>query len=57
MLLSQDVVTGLQLADYGGNGYARLSRDLPPLFAEYGVDEEAMRRFMTTNPARWLAWG
>ena len=34
VLLSQDVVTRMQLAEHGGSGYARLARDLPPLFAE-----------------------
>jgi phosphotriesterase-related protein len=56
VLLSQDVVTRMQLADYGGSGYARLARDLPPLFAEYGVDGDELRRLMTANPARWLTW-
>lgn len=56
MLLSQDVVTRMQLAEYGGSGYARVARDLPTLFAEYGVDDAALRRLMTENPARWLTW-
>jgi phosphotriesterase-related protein len=56
VLLSQDVVTRTQLAEYGGSGYARLARDLPPLFAEYGVDDDGLRRLMTANPARWLTW-
>jgi phosphotriesterase-related protein len=56
VLLSQDVVTRMQLAEYGGSGYARLARDLPPLFAEYGIDGEELRRLMTANPARWLTW-
>ena len=56
MLLSQDVVTRTQLAEHGGSGYARLARDLPPLFAEYGIDADELRRLMTENPARWLTW-
>lgn len=56
VLLSQDVVTRMQLAEYGGSGYARLARDLPPLFAEYAVDGAELRRLMTANPARWLSW-
>jgi len=56
VLLSQDVVTRVQLVEYGGSGYARLARDLPPLFAEYGVDADELRRLMTANPARWLTW-
>jgi phosphotriesterase-related protein len=56
VLLSQDVVTRMQLAEYGGSGYARLARDLPPLFAEYGIDGKELRRLMTANPARWLTW-
>jgi len=56
VLLSQDVVTRLQLVEYGGSGYARLARDLPPLFAEFGVDGDELRRLMTANPARWLTW-
>ncbi len=57
VLLSQDVVTRMQIAEHGGSGYARLVRDLPPLFAEYGVAGEELRRLMTANPARWPAWG
>lgn len=57
VLLSQDVVTRVQLTEYGGSGYARLVRDLPPLFAEYGVGDAELRRLMTANPARWLTWG
>ena len=56
VLLSQDVVTRVQLARYGGSGYARIARDLPPLFAEHGVDGDELRRLMTANPARWLTW-
>ena len=56
VLLSQDVVTRIQLAEYGGSGYARLARDLPPLFAELGIDGSELRRLMTANPARWLTW-
>ena len=56
VLLSQDVVTRVQLVEYGGSGYARLTRDLPPLFAEYGVDGAEPRRLMSENPARWLTW-
>jgi phosphotriesterase-related protein len=56
VLLSQDVVTRMQLAEYGGSGYARLKRDLPPLFAEYGIDDDELRLIMTENPARWLTW-
>ena len=56
VLLSQDVVARMQLAEYGGSGYARLARDLPPLFAEYGIDGDELRRLMTANPARWLTW-
>jgi len=56
VLLSQDVVTRTQLAEYGGSGYARLARELPPLFAEYGIDYDELRRLMTENPARWLTW-
>ena len=56
VLLSQDVVTRMQLAQYGGSGYARLARDLPPLFAEHGIDGVELRRLMTANPARWLTW-
>lgn len=52
VLLSQDVVTRMQLAEYGGSGYARLARDLPPLFAEYGIAGDELRRLMTENPAR-----
>jgi len=56
VLLSQDVVTRVQLAEYGGSGYARLAHDLPPLFAEYGIGVDELRRLMTENPARWLTW-
>jgi phosphotriesterase-related protein len=56
VLLSQDVVTRMQLAEYGGSGYARVARDLPPLFAEYGVDGDELRWLMTENPACWLTW-
>ena len=56
VLLSQDVVTRTQLAEYGGSGYARLARDLPPLFAAYGIHGDELRRLMTDNPARWLTW-
>ena len=56
VLRSQDVVTRVQLVEYGGSGYARLARDLPPLFAEYGVDGAELRRLMSENPARWLTW-
>lgn len=56
VLLSQDVVTRLQLTEYGGSGYARIARDLPPLFAEHGIDGDELRRLMTANPARWLTW-
>ena len=56
VLLSQDVVTRIQLAAYGGGGYAHLVRDLPPLFAELGIDGDELRRLMTENPARWLTW-
>ena len=57
VLLSQDVVTRLQLAEYGGSGYAHVARDLPPLFAEHGIDGDELRRLTTANPARWLTWG
>ena len=57
VLLSQDVVTRMQIAEHGGSGYVRLVRDLPPLFAEYGVAGEELRRLMTANPVRWPAWG
>jgi phosphotriesterase-related protein len=56
VLLSQDVVTRMQLAEYGGSGYAHIARDLPPLFAEYAVAGDELRRLMTANPARWLTW-
>jgi phosphotriesterase-related protein len=56
VLLSQDVVTRIQLVAYGGGGYAHLVRDLPPLFAELGVDGPTLRGLMVDNPARWLAW-
>jgi len=56
VLLSQDVVTRVQLAEHGGGGYARIARDLPPLFAEHGIDGAELRRLMTANPARWLTW-
>ena len=56
VLLSQDVVTRIQLAAYGGGGYAHLVRDLPPVFAESGIDGSTLRGLMVDNPARWLAW-
>jgi phosphotriesterase-related protein len=56
VLLSQDVVTRIQLVAYGGGGYAHLVRDLPPLFSALGVDGPTLRGLMVDNPARWLAW-
>jgi len=56
VLLSQDVALRIQLAEYGGGGYAHIVRDLPPLFAAHGIGGRELRRLMTANPARWLAW-
>jgi phosphotriesterase-related protein len=57
LLLSQDVVTRIQLASYGGGGYAYLPHDLPPLFEAYGISRHRLHRLMTEAPARWLSWG
>ncbi len=57
LLLSQDVVTRIQLTAHGGGGYAYLLRDLPPLFEEHGIPRHLLHRLVTDGPARWLAWG
>jgi phosphotriesterase-related protein len=56
VLLSQDVVTRIQCASFGGGGYAHILRTLAPWFEEEGVGRDELRRVMTVNPAAWLAW-
>jgi phosphotriesterase-related protein len=56
LLLSHDIAMKIQLAAYGGLGYAHLARNLPPFFAARGVDAATLRAIMVDNPARWLTW-
>lgn len=56
VLLSQDVCWKMLLVEYGGWGYAHISRNIEPRMRHAGISEEDIRIMRVENPARWLAY-
>jgi phosphotriesterase-related protein len=55
ILLSQDVRTKLQLASYGGTGYAFVLRQFVPYLESLGLSRAEIETLLVANPARLLA--
>jgi len=55
IVLGQDVGVRTRLRRWGGWGYAHLLEHVVPLLGEVGLDDEAVRAMLVTNPARLLA--
>ncbi|MEZ5100010.1 MAG: phosphotriesterase-related protein [Thermoleophilia bacterium] len=55
IVLSHDACYRVQLARFGGGGYAHLARHVLPALGDAGVDEAALRRLTVETPARLLA--
>jgi phosphotriesterase-related protein len=54
LLLSHDVCTKMQLEEYGGWGYAHLSRHIEPRLRRAGLSAADIRAMRVENPARLL---
>jgi phosphotriesterase-related protein len=55
LLLSHDVWSKLQLAHFGGNGYAHIHDVILPWLRREGVPEAELQRLCVHNPASFLA--
>jgi phosphotriesterase-related protein len=56
LLLSQDVFLKMMLRKYGGQGYAHLFVNLPPLFRAAGIAEDHLHAIFVLNPQRLLTF-
>jgi phosphotriesterase-related protein len=57
ILLSHDTATKVQLAGFGGFGYAHLLDNVVPMFRWHGISREDADVLMRENPRRILQWG
>ena len=55
ILLSQDVCWKTLMVEYGGWGYAHLSKHIEPRLLKAGASAEDIHAMRVANPARWLA--
>ena len=55
ILLSHDVCWKMLMVEYGGWGYAHLSKHIEPRLLESGVSADDIHAMRVSNPARWLA--
>ncbi len=55
ILLSHDICWKMLMTEYGGWGYAHLSRHVEPRLREAGVTDDYIHAMRVANPARWLA--
>ena len=55
ILLSQDVCWKTLMVEYGGWGYAHLSKHIEPRLLAAGASAEDIHAMRVANPARWLA--
>ena len=55
ILLSQDVCWKTLMVEYGGWGYAHLSKHIEPRLLKAGASAEDIHAMRVVNPARWLA--
>jgi phosphotriesterase-related protein len=56
ILLSHDVCWKTLLVEYGGWGYAHLTKNIEPRLRDAGVTDEQIRTMRVANPARWLTF-
>jgi len=56
ILMSQDVCWKTLLVEYGGWGYAHISKHIEPRLRNAGVTDLQIRAMRVSNPARWLAF-
>ena len=55
ILLSQDVCWKTLMVEYGGWGYAHLSKHIEPRLLKAGASAEDIHAMRVANPTRWLA--
>ncbi len=56
ILLSHDVCWKMLMVEYGGWGYAHLSKHIEPRLLAAGVSADDIHAMRVANPARWLAY-
>ena len=55
ILVSQDICWKMLLVEYGGWGFAHISKHIEPRLRHLGVMDEQIHKIRVANPARWLA--
>ena len=55
ILISHDICWKMLLVEYGGWGFAHLSKHIEPRMRKAGVTDEQIHKMRVANPARWLA--
>ena len=55
LLISHDICWKMLLVEYGGWGFAHLSKHIEPRLRKSGVTDEQIHKIRVGNPARWLA--
>ena len=55
ILISHDICWKMLLVEYGGWGFAHLSKHIEPRMRQAGVTDEQIHKMRVDNPARWLA--
>ena len=55
ILLSHDVCWKMLMVEYGGWGYAHLSKHIEPRLIDAGVSADDIHAMRVANPSRWLA--
>lgn len=55
MMLSQDLCMRLDLAHFGGPGYAHVLSNIVPRLRDLDVSDDVVARLLVDNPARFLA--
>ena len=55
ILISHDICWKMLLVEYGGWGFAHLSKHIEPRLRKSGVTGEQIHKIRVANPARWLA--
>ncbi len=56
ILMSHDVCWKTLLVEYGGWGYAHISKHIEPRLRDAGVTDQQIRTMRVSNPARWLVY-
>lgn len=54
IILSHDLARPEDFPVNGGPGYGHIEQKFLPYLAQFGVPESVSRKFITTNPLRWL---